>query len=467
MMRVRLAGVAVVAVLAAGCGGGGSSSSSDAETMVPADAVAFVTIDTDVSSSQVSSALKILHKFPIEPKAERQLRASITQGGGDFKALTSSAGSEIDIAAILVNRKAHAVGFAKPSDEKAFDAQLDKGTAVHTTFKGWTLFSDKQAALDAVTKRSGDSLADDPPYQAATKTLPAASDAIARFYVSSAGLQTVLGAATSDLGPRASALQALPSAKWIAGALTSQDGAVKLEVHAKSNDTALTHAGRSLADEIPAGSIVALAVQSSATQAIPSATADQLSALGRQLGVDLPGLISAINGPVIAYVRPGIPLPEVTLASQPAQPQAAATAVGGLLARFAKGAKAVPKQVDGGTLNKLDLGPVSLYYGVNDGQLVVTDSPNALAELKGSLGRLSDDAVFKDAKSGAGMGDNNPSFLFVDIKDALPALSGFAQLANQSLPPEVENNLRPLKSLLSFGSSDDGVQSFVAYVKTS
>jgi hypothetical protein len=229
----------------------------------------------------------------------------------------------------------------------------------------------------------------------------------------------------------------------------------------------LTHAGRSLADKIPAGSIVALAFQSSVTQTIPSATADQLSALGRQLGVDLPGLISAINGPVIAYVRPGIPLPEVTLASQPAKPQASATAVGGLLARFANGAKAVPTQVDGGTLNKLDLGPVSLYYGVNDGQLVVTDSANALAELKGSLGRLSDDAVFKDAKSGAGMGDNNPSFLFVDIKDALPALSGFAQLANQSLPPEVENNLRPLKSLLSFGSSDNGVQSFVAYVKTS
>jgi hypothetical protein len=469
-MRVRLAGVAVVAVLAAGCGGGGGSSSSDADTIVPADAVAFVTIATDASSPQVSSALEILRKFPIEPKAEQQLRASITQGGGNFKTITSSAGSEIDIAAILVNGKPHAVGLAKPSDEKAFDAQLDTAPSVHTTFKGWTLFADKQAALDAVTKRSGDSLADDPPYQAALKTLPGAGDAIARFYASSAGLQTALGAARSNLGPTASALGALPSAKWIAGALTSQDGAVKLEVHAKANTPALTHAGRSLADKIPAGSIVALAVQSSATRTIPSATADQLSALGQQLGVDLPGLISAINGPVIAYVRPGIPLPEVTLASQPAKPQAAATAVGGLLARFAQGAKtakAVPTQVDGGTLNKLDLGPVSLYYGVNDGQLVVTDSANALAELKGSLGRLSADAVFKDAKSGAGMGDDNPSFLFVDIKDALPALSGFAQLANQSLPPAVENNLRPLKSLLSFGSTDGGVQSFVVYIKTS
>ena len=36
------------------------------------------------------------------------------------------------------------------------------------------------------------------------------------------------------------------------------------------------------------------------------------------------------------------------------------------------------------------------------------------------------------------MSDNTPGFLYLDIKDALPALSGLAQLANQSLPPDVE-----------------------------
>jgi hypothetical protein len=91
-MRVRLAGVAVLAVLAAGCGGGGGSSSSDADSLVPAKALAFATIDTDTSSGQVSSALAILKKFPIEPRAEQQLRASIKQSGVDFDALTSSAG---------------------------------------------------------------------------------------------------------------------------------------------------------------------------------------------------------------------------------------------------------------------------------------------------------------------------------------------------------------------------------------
>jgi hypothetical protein len=467
-MKVRLAGVAVVAVLAAGCGGGGGGgSSSTADSVVPADAVAFATIDTDTSSAQVSSALKILDKFPIEPRAERQLRAMIKQSGVDFDTLKSSAGSEVDVAAVIVNGKPVPVGFAKPSDEKAFDAQLAKGPEAHAKVKGWTVFADEQSAVDAVTKHSGSSLADDAAYQAAAKSLPATGDAIATFYASSAGLQTALGAAKSDLGPRASALGALPSAKWIAGSLTSQDGAVKLEVHAKSTSTALTAAGNSLADKIPSGSIVALAFHSSATSTIPSTSQQQLQALGQQLGIDLPGLISAVNGPVIAYVRPGIPLPEITIASRPAKPQAAASAIGGLLSRVAKGTKGVPTPVDGGTLTKMDLGPIALYYGVNDGQLVVTDSPNALAELKGSVGHLSGDAVFKEAKAGAGMGDDNPSFFYIDIKDALPALSGAAQLANQTLPPQVENNLRPLKSLLVFGSSDNGTQSFVAYVKTS
>ena len=65
------------------------------------------------------------------------------------------------------------------------------------------------------------------------------------------------------------------------------------------------------------------------------------------------------------------------------------------------------------------------------------------------------------------MTDSAQGFIFLDIKDALPALSGFAQLANQNLPPEVENNLRPLRSPLLFGSRDSEIQSFVAYVKTS
>lgn len=464
-MRVRLAGVAVIAVLAAGCGGGGGGLSSTADSIVPGDALAFATIDTDTSSAQVSSALKILHKFPIEPRAEQQLRASIRQSGVDFNALTSSAGSELDIAVINVNSRPQAVGLAKPSDEKKFDAQLDQTKAQHMTVKGWTVFSDKQAALDAFKKQSDTTIGDDATYQTAIKTLP--SDAVASFYASPAAEDALLNAAKQQNLP-SSTLGNLPKAQWVTGALTSQDGAFKLEVHSKSASTKALSRANPLASKIPAGSIVALALNGGgATKSLPAATQEQLSVIGQQLGVDLPALISVLNGPVVAYVRPGIPLPEVTIAARPQQPGRAATAIGGLLARFASGAKSVPTKVDGGTLNKLDLGPVALYYGVNDGRLVVTDSSNALAELNGSVGRLTGDAVFREAKDGSGMPDSAQTFVYLDIKDALPALSGFAQLASQTLPPEVENNLKPLRSALLYGSSDNTVGSFVVYVKTS
>ena len=459
-MRVRLAGVAVVAVLAAGCGGGGGgSSASGADSIVPGNALAFATIDTDASSAQVSSALKILRKFPIEPRAEQQLRAALGKQKIDLATLAKSAGSEVDVAVLMVNGRPTPVGFAKPDDEQAFDAQLERAGAKHTTIDGWTVFGDQQAELDAVSKRSGD-LSDDAAYQAAIKTLP--GDSIVRFYGSSGAENALRGAAKQQVPP--AALGSLPNAKWFAGAVTSQDGALKLEAHAKSAGIK-AQSGTSLADKIPAGSIVALALAGGVS--IPASAQQQLAPLGTQLGVDLSALISALNGPVIAYVRPGIPLPEVTIAARPTQPGPAAAAVGALLARFTNGAKGVPTKVDGGTLTKMDLGPIALYSGVNDGQLVVTDSSNALAELKGSVGRLSGDSVFKEAKDGAGMSDSTQGFLFVDIKDALPALSGFAQLASQKLPPEVENNLRPLRSALLFGSSDSGVQTFVAYVKTS
>ena len=462
-MKLRLAGVAAVAVLAAGCGGGGGSSSSAADSLAPADSLAFVTIDTDASSAQVASALKILKKFPIEPRAEQQLRQSITQGGVDFNTITKSAGDEVDVAVLMVGGKPTPVGFAKPADEKSFDAQLDKNKAKHAKIDGWTVFADTQADLDAVSKRAGN-LSSDATYQTAIKSLP--GNAIVRFYASPAAESAALNAAKQSV-PSAT-LGALPKAQWFTGALTSQDGAFKLEVHSKSASTQALSKANPLASKIPSGAIVALALNGGgATTTLSAATQAQLSALGQQLGVDLPALISALNGPVIAYIRPGIPLPEVTIAARPAQPAKAATAIGGLLARFASGAKAVPTKVDGGTLDKLDLGPVSLYYGVNSGELVVTDSSNALAELNGSVGRLSGDGVFKQAMSGSGMSDSTQSFVFLDIKDALPALSGFAQLANQTIPPEVETNLRPLRSALLFGTSDGGIGSFVMYVKTS
>jgi len=469
-MRVRLSLLAALVVALSACGGGGGTGgggSSDAAALVPAGALAYVGVDTDLGSAQLKSASAILDKFPVKARLLRSIRSELSRSGADIDALKASIGPELDVAVLDVNGKQSAVGFTRPKDEQAFDAQLDRGSSppVHTKIDGWTVFADKQALLDAVKGRKAN-LADDPSFQAAMKTVPAAGDVIARAYASTAGAQAALGRAAGSIGPAGSALGSAATSRWIAAALTSQDDAFKLEVHAKSRTASSRGNGSGLAGEIPSGAILALSVTGGGV--IPANLRKQAATLSKGVGFDIGGLIGALDGPVIAYLRPGIPIPDVTLAAKPPQPQRAARAVGQLIRRFAKtAAPPVPTKLAGGTLEKVDLGSVALYYGVVAGKLVVTDSADALSELAGSAGRLTGDAVFKEAKDGAGLPDADQGFLYVDLKDAVPALTGFAQLANQKIPPSVEANLRPLRSLLVYATRDGDVQTFVAYLKTS
>ncbi len=471
-MQVRLAMLAAIALAAVGCsgGGGGGGAGGDASSVVPQDAIAYVTVDTDAGSTQLKSASAILDKFPIRAKLLTQIESSAARSGTNLRAVFSSAGPELDIAVLNVDGAHVPVGFAKPSDEKTFLAQLAKGSSsppVHESIDGWTVFADKQAALDAVANRNG-SLSDDAAFQAAMKTLP--GDALVRAYTTPAGAQAALGQASGTLGAAGQSLSSVATSRWIAAAVSAQDSAFKLEVHAKGRTpptASSVSSGAGIADEIPAGAIVALSV-AHGIGGLPANAKQQAAALSSQVGFDVGAIAGALGGPVVAYLRPAVPLPEVTLAAKPAHPQQAAQAVGKLIARLAKGAgRPTRTQLDGAPFEKLDLGSVGIYYGSADGKLVVTDSANALSELKGSSGHLSDDDVFKEAKAGAGLPDDAQGFLYVNLKDAVPALQGFAQLAHQTLPQGVLANLRPLRSLLVYGSRDGDVQSFVAYVKTS
>ena len=59
--------------------------------------------------------------------------------------------------------------------------------------------------------------------------------------------------------------------------------------------------------------------------------------------------------------------------------------------------------MNGVTLQSVSLGPVSIYYGVLNGQLVLTDSQTAIGELQSTSNRLADDDAFKAAKKASGL----------------------------------------------------------------
>ena len=462
MRRGALLALLLVLAGCGGSGGGGTGSSDDASGVVPKSAIAYVSVDTDLSSSQLKSATSIVDKFPIKDRALAQLKQSIRQAGVDVGAIRRSVGPVVDVAVLNVNGSYGYVGYTKPADEQAFDRQLDSGSepTLHTKVSGWTVFADKQEFLDAVKQREGD-LTDSTSYSAAMGTLPA--DAIARAYISPAAIHQ--GISLSGAG------QALPlnaqGAQWAAAALTAASGAMKLEVHAKGIAQNATQQTSELAGQIPSGSIVALNLLGGTS--LGGQNGQALQQAQSFLGIDIVGIVDALGSDTIAYVRAGLPIPEVTIASKPKDVQRSLTAVGGLIKRFAPGAGAVTTvEVDGVQLTKVDLGSVAVFYGAFGGELVVSDSQNAVSELRAKGDKLiHDDSVFSQAKDGAGLPDPAEGFFYVNLKDAVPAAEGLAQLANQKLPQEVEDNLRPLRSLLVYGSRDNGVQSFVAFVQTS
>ena len=463
----------LLAVLATGCGssaGGASGRSGDAAGVVPADALAYVTVDTNLHSGQVANAQAILAKFPAGATLLQKLKSSLSKHGADLDTLLGSVGSEVDVALLKVNGKDAVVGFAQPSDAKTFDQQLTSGTGttkpVYEEIAGWTVFSDSQAALDAVKTRTGN-LSDDAAYQAAIATLPAAGDALARAYVAPAGLQAL----ASSLGSLGSLGGSSPAAtaKWYAAAATATgDGAVKLEVHAKGLPAIAGQGSATLADQIPSGALIAASFDGSGLTTALGSSAAALAQASKALGIDLAGIVQALNGPVIAYVRSGVPLPEVTLASRPADPVAAAKAIGALLLKVSKAATAGPPTVVGGvTLDHVSLGPVDVYYGTFDGELVVSDSANAVSELKGTGSRLSADPTFQAAKTGSGLPDANSGWVYVNVKDALPVLDAVAQLSGTKLlPVSLTANLKAVSSVVGYGSTAGDVQTLVLYLQT-
>ena len=137
---------------------------------------------------------------------------------------------------------------------------------------------------------------------------------------------------------------------------------------------------------------------------------------------------------MIAYVRPGVPLPEVTLAAQPPHPEKTAAAIGQLLTKLLhpQSSRPWPRRSTAARSRRSTSARSRSTTASTRGARRHGQRERARRARSGSVGHLTGDDVFKEAKDGAGMPDQTQGFLFVDLKDAVPALSGFAQLANQT-----------------------------------
>ena len=182
------------------------------------------------------------------------------------------------------------------------------------------------------------------------------------------------------------------------------------------------------------------------------------------LGVTLDQLAALFRGEGAIYVRAGTPLPEVTIVLNESNPVGAMATVDRLAKSVSHG-NVQTTVVDGvPDPARPGLAVLALLRHLR-GKLVITDSPTGISGLKDGGQKLSDDQVFKDAKSAAGMPDETKGFVYVNVKDAAPMVEGLSALGGGGIPPDVSANLEHVRSFLAYGSGSGDENRFDAFLE--
>jgi hypothetical protein len=187
----------------------------------------------------------------------------------------------------------------------------------------------------------------------------------------------------------------------------------------------------------------------------------------KEYGVTFDELLSLLGGETAFYARPGALIPELTLVLDPRDASAALATVDKLMQHLAEesGGRVESATQNGHPVKTVKLGNFAIHYGAVGGKVLLTSGLNGIADYGTSGDRLPDSADFKEAKDAAGMPDSTGGFAYIDVKDVLPLLEGLAALSGQSVPSEVTDNLRPLRSFLAWSEGGSESRTFDAFLQ--
>jgi Protein of unknown function (DUF3352) len=476
----RLALIVAVALTAAGCGASDEAASGGAE-IVPANAPAFVTVDTNADSNQWRQIEELIEKFPDGDQGLRMLRASFEE---DMKLdwerdVKPCLGDEIDLVWLdFEGRGTNVVAVTKPKDEEKFRAAVQKGNASDASgddlvvgeHEDWLVLSDSQAKIDRFKQQvpKGDSLADDEIYKDAVAELP--DDSLVTVFARGRDLLQVIEDAALVPGGSLFQLQAGERPEFIAAALAAQDEGLRFVTASRTENESAgqveTFESKLLAD-VPGDAVAFLAfhggdaLEKQLQQLQGEAMAqDALEEFERMSGLKIDAITALFKNEVALYVRAGTPFPEVTLLLEAPNEQAALTTVDDLLTQLTKNKLAqpcaAPQEQAGVTVKCISFSGVSIRYAAFDGKVVVTSGVQSIEEIRSGGPRLADDDAFKDAREAAGMPDATAGFVWLDFEDGLPLLFGLAEAAGggDEVPAEVRRNLEPLRSLVAWADSE-------------
>ena len=445
---------AALAVIAAGCASAGASgpgSAKGAATVVPSNAVAFVALSADLTSSQWHGLGESLLK---------QLPAWSAQ-------LAPLAGDEIDVAILPGDMQ---IALVQPTDEAKLAAIVAKHGAKLRKIGGWTAIARDAASLDGVQSASAH-LADNTLFVDAMNRLPA--KALVRAYANGEEARRLLASIPGQLesrqvpfgvryrskpvksGSRSAIGVGTQEFRWLAAAVTSNGDGLKLEAFAPAGDLTASQPPRlavkpiapyvsALVDEIPAGvlAVVDIQVPPGTFELLPELPAPLRSVFGAKTAFGVPNqLDTVLGGETALYVRAGFPTPEITLVTQPADTAAASSTLDDLLASLPKTGK---------------LAGLELHRAVIGGQFVVSTTQKGIDDFRSGAARLSSDPSFLEAKKQSGMPDETTGFAYANVKDALPLLA----LAGVKLP----QGLRAVRTAVAFGGQSGSESTLTAFL---
>jgi hypothetical protein len=416
LMLPAAAVAAAAAIVTAGCASAGASgpgSLDGAAAIAPANAVAFVAASTDLGSSAWHGVGK--------------------QFMTKFKSLAPALGGELDVA-VLPSKAI--VGFTQPQDSAKLAALAKKHGVQTRVVGGWTAIAKTSATLDSVANATSH-LADNSLFTEAMNRLP--SGALVRAYANGQEAQTLIASI-----PRLQTA-GMTHVRWGAAALTSTSDGFKLEAFARTpaGTTTVPYAS-TLVDKIPSGALAAVDFQVSngMFDHVGTLPAPLAKFLGAANAAALPNqLRTLLGGETAIYVRPSLPMPEVTLVTQPADTVAASQALDAILAELP---------------SKSMFSAVKLYRKTMGGQFVVSTTQQGLVDFSGGGPRLSADPSFLAAKTQSGMGATTTGFVYANVKDALPLLS----LAGVKLPA----GLPSFGTFMAYGGQTDQESSLTAFL---
>jgi hypothetical protein len=432
MRAVAVALLAGLTLAVAGCGGSSVGAGASPASLLRTDAVVYWETATDPGSDQWDQFEELLRRFPDGDKWLATLE----------KKLIPALGNQLAVAVYASegSRSSQVVALTNPDDPQRSVArikELDDDAATRVV-GDWVVASDSQAAIDVALKGNGAALADDGNFKSAMAELP--DDALSRVYTDPgrfmqlAGKLDLFGLADLDF----------------AGAWTKarDDGAeLELVLRGEGVDRLLGEGEpytSTLLQRVPDNAFAFVSFRGEGLKrSLEQVRANPFLAVGlreleREYGIELDEVVSLLNGEVVFFARPGVPTPEFTLLFD---------------TKDSAGARATVER-----LLRIAADELKLKVGALDGVVAVSTAPDPLDDLGVSGNKLADSARFKAALDRAGAPDQYSGLAYLDLAKARGLIAVHAGA-------DVGRNLKPLRSVVGFGTKEEALVSARAFLE--